>query len=277
MTVDLAADVPALIMGLPLPVAVIADGKEVGRADARKPVDLSAVFGPDLAKLTPVKTLEIAFVPPAGGGAATTVFKASLDQTAEALEFMRSIALSRPEPVVLGSWRLSAGAGVATASIDKSAVVTDVPAAAAEKPRKPTAFKPAAGMELLYRSEDEFSHEWFEVAIDIPPDQDKDAMVRLVADGQEVQKRKAVFYQGELNMFQFELTSTFGKDLKGLIPVRNIKAFLTTASADTLLYEANLSQTADALAQMVTMAQHSKRQCGGGSGVSPGRVKRPFR
>jgi hypothetical protein len=273
--VNLGADVPAFLMGLPLPVAVIADGKEVGRADARKPVDLSAVFGADLAKLKPVKTLEIAFSPPAGGGAATTIFKASLDQTEAALEFMRTIATSRPEPVTVGSWTLSAADGVATAAIAKSAIVTDILAAAAETARKPGAMKPGAAAELLYQTDLGFYHEWFFVSVDIPPDQDKDSMVRLVADGQEVQKRKAVFYQGELNIFQFELTSTFGKDLKGLVPIRNFKAILTTTGAETLIYEANLSQTAEALERMMSMAQHSKQQCAGEAG--PGRIKRPFR
>jgi hypothetical protein len=256
------ADVPAFLTGIPLPTAVIADDKEVGRFDARKPIDLSTVFGADLAKLAPVRTLEIAVVPMAGG--VMTIFKASLDQTAAALQFMRTIALSSGEKETVGSWNLSAWNGDATAVVDRSAIVTDIPLAGGDKLLRPG----HAQLWLEWRPDLRFDNEYLFCILDLPAKHEKDAAVRLVADGKEVQRTTEHFpfsgsdpkYKG-LQSFQLELTKAFGKDLKGLVPIGNIKAILSLGDADTTIYEANLSKTADALEQMIVMARVSAREC----------------
>jgi hypothetical protein len=245
-----------------LRVVVLADGKEVGRLNAQTPLDLRTAFGDDLAQLTPVKTLEMAIAPT--GGSVTPIFKATLDQTAGALDVMRALANVGKEGETWGSWKLNVWDEVATAQVDKSAIVTDGAVAGGDK-----SLKPGYGeLWLSWRPGVEFFNDTFTCAVDLPPGREKDAFVRLVADGKEVARNAdSLPFQGPdqkyrgLQLFKFDLQTCFGKDLQGLVPVGNIKAILTVGAADTTVYEANLARTGDLLKRMVEGTRQWEAAC----------------
>jgi hypothetical protein len=257
---------------LNLAIAVLADGKEVGRLNAQKPLDLRTAFGDDLAKLTTVKTLEMALDPAFG---ATPIFKATLDQTAGALDVMRVLANAGKDGEVWGSWKLNVWDDVAMAQLDKRAIVTDGAVAGGDK-----SLKPGYGeLWLSWRPGVEFYNDTFTCAVDLPPGREKDAFVRLVADGREVARNAdSSPFQGSdqkyrgLQVFNFDLQTIFGKDLQGLVPVSDIKAILTVGAADTAIYEANLAGTGDLLKRMVSGTRQWEAACSQASNppVRPG-------
>jgi hypothetical protein len=232
-----------------LPIMVIADGKVMAHFNLNDPkgASLTDLFGADLAGLGNVKTFEVALDL---GGQQVPIFRANLSDTAAAIaaaaaaaKVTAGVAAGSGGTFNYGSWKFGASLNGAWAQPDGPAVVTASAQVGSDKTIKPSS------VFFLITYDDFYSDITAQAAVDVPPDQRANAVLRVFADGKQID----LIHSNNFNQFYgtpLPLMKYFGEDMKGLIPVRNFKAVVTSGGADTVIYEVNFSGTAFVLSRL---------------------------
>lgn len=240
---------PGFAMPGTLPIEVIADGKAIARFTVNDPkgASLTDMFGADLTGLGNVKVFEVALDL---GGRQVPIFQANLSDTAAAIK-ATAAAAKATEGVATGSggvfnygsWKFGASLNGAWAQPDGPAVVTASAQIGGDKTIKPSS------VFFVFGYNDFFSDITAQAAVNVPPDQKADAVLRIFADGKQID----LIHSNSFNSFlgiPLPLVKYFGADMKGLIPVRNFKAVVTSGGVDTVIYEVNFSDTEFVLSRM---------------------------
>jgi hypothetical protein len=140
----------------------------------------------------------------------------------------------------IGSWIVSAERGTATAVVAPAAITVPAPA--------PGHFEIVLAYERLHTVAKLFVGSTISF---VTPDVTQfpiNTVFHLLADGKEV---------GQLGA-GFDLTTIFGADLAGLVPVQKISVIINSSpTGNTTLFAANLQQTAAAIAAMKAFAEAS--------------------